>query len=150
MNQKSESSLPEIQLSSLEEAWRLFNQRRQDELLQIASQNFKEATRIVFEACPEIAAIRWKAYIPYFNDGEPCVYRICDPLYKLASQPSDGADRDGFEEMPVVSPETDRITMIYHGFICSMKKQMQEMYGDNVKITVTPTDIQVDSYTDHD
>lgn len=26
--------------------------------------------------CPEVTAIRWKQYTPYFNDGEPCVFRV--------------------------------------------------------------------------
>lgn len=31
-----------------------------------------------FEAAPEIALITWTQYTPYFNDGDPCVFRVGD------------------------------------------------------------------------
>lgn len=29
-----------------------------------------------WEANPEVAAIRWSQYTPYFNDGDPCVFGV--------------------------------------------------------------------------
>jgi len=33
----------------------------------------------LFRAHPDVQAIRWDQYTPYFNDGSPCVFRVCDP-----------------------------------------------------------------------
>lgn len=30
----------------------------------------------IFEANPTLESVRWKQYTPYFNDGEPCVFRV--------------------------------------------------------------------------
>lgn len=30
---------------------------------------------------PEITGIRWEQFTPYFNDGEPCVFRIYEIFY---------------------------------------------------------------------
>lgn len=33
----------------------------------------------LFELHPDVAAIRWRQYTPYFNDGEPCTFKVSDP-----------------------------------------------------------------------
>lgn len=46
---------------------------------------------------PEVLAIRWHQYTPYFNDGEPCTFSVYDPLIRLESVAEDEGDyEDGY------------------------------------------------------
>lgn len=42
---------------------------------------------------PEVKAIRWEQYTPYFNDGDPCHFSVCDPRIYLSDEPIDDDDR---------------------------------------------------------
>jgi hypothetical protein len=43
----------------------------------------KPAFDAVFERYPEVQAIRWTQYTPYFNDGEPCEFGVHDIEFTL-------------------------------------------------------------------
>lgn len=45
----------------------------------------RAAIKEFFEIHPEIVALRWKQYTPYFNDGDACVFRYCGCEAKLAT-----------------------------------------------------------------
>lgn len=32
-----------------------------------------------FDRCPEVRAVVWTQYAPYFNDGDPCVFNVHEP-----------------------------------------------------------------------
>ena len=34
-----------------------------------------------FSAAPEVKTVVWEQYTPYFNDGDPCVFRVYDPSF---------------------------------------------------------------------
>jgi hypothetical protein len=36
----------------------------------------KESLVSIFEQFPELEAVRWDQYAPYFNDGDPCVFGL--------------------------------------------------------------------------
>lgn len=40
----------------------------------------KESFKEVFDLFPEITAIRWVQYTPYFNDGETCEFSVHEPV----------------------------------------------------------------------
>lgn len=46
---------------------------------------------------PGVEAVRWHQYTPYFNDGEPCVFRIYTAYVKVAGDDLEsGDDGNGF------------------------------------------------------
>lgn len=45
----------------------------------------KELVKDLFTKCPEVEAIRWNQYTPYFNDGDECVFNVHDPEFLLTS-----------------------------------------------------------------
>ncbi len=49
----------------------------------------------LFEANPTILGFRWQQYTPYFNDGEPCVFRVYDLECRVANA-EPGEDEDGW------------------------------------------------------
>ena len=44
---------------------------------------FEDIFKTFFSLCPEIKAVGWNQYTPYFNDGEPCEFSVGD-FYAIA------------------------------------------------------------------
>lgn len=55
-----------------------------DKLQQFGKEAFETAFGPFLKAHPEIEAIAWTQYTPYFNDGEPCVFDVHDPVFVSA------------------------------------------------------------------
>lgn len=50
------------------------------ELQKEGKEAFSLATADLFLNHPPLKSFGWKQYTPYFNDGDPCVFRVCsDP-----------------------------------------------------------------------
>lgn len=48
-------------------------------------------------AVPGIEAVKWQQYTPYFNDGEPCIFRIYTAYVRITGDdPEVGDYADGF------------------------------------------------------
>jgi hypothetical protein len=58
---------------------------------------FTDMTKSFFEAAPEIKAVVWNQYTPYFNDGEECVFSIGDLFFLKEFDPSDLMDAYNYE-----------------------------------------------------
>lgn len=44
---------------------------------------FKAEIQKLFETIPQLEDIRWIQYTPYFQDGDPCVFGVNDPYFKV-------------------------------------------------------------------
>lgn len=44
----------------------------------------------------DVEAVRWTQYTPYFNDGEPCEFRLGEPHAKAIGDDESGDYEDGF------------------------------------------------------
>lgn len=53
----------------------------------------KEYYAKFFEENPNIEAVRWAQYTPYFNDGDPCTFSMTDPEIRF----NDGKIKDGYD-----------------------------------------------------
>ena len=47
---------------------------------------------------PEVEAVRWTQYSPYFNDGDVCEFGVNDPHIKFVGQDEGGDYEDGFSD----------------------------------------------------
>lgn len=110
----------------------------------------KTAFKGLFAAYPNVRAIGWTQYTPYFNDGDPCVFSVND-LYVLdhtvdedETDIHEGVDM-GWGDGPRLYPEIARIAETLQ----ASNDLLLEMFGDHCKITVTPAGIDVDEY-EHD
>lgn len=56
----------------------------QEKLAALGSDTQKAIAEFLSPRIPEGFAVQWNQYTPYFNDGEPCTFRLGDPyLVKL-------------------------------------------------------------------
>lgn len=134
---------------------------RMDELRQEIKRDgqalLKEAFSGLFQAWPELTAVAWTQYAPYFNDGEACVFSVhglhyClnasdkelsedlydEPWSELWSRPEDGMD-----------PELHTQLKDFSDAIQKVGDTMQDIFGDGVKITATRKGIEIEDYS-HD
>ena len=59
-------------------------------------EQLREALDYLFEL-PNVQAVRWQQYTPYFNDGEACEFGIYEANVLVDGAPEDGGDYgDGF------------------------------------------------------
>ena len=47
-----------------------------DKLRQGGAEALKESFKELFEAHPRLRSVVWAQYTPYFNDGDPCYFRV--------------------------------------------------------------------------
>jgi hypothetical protein len=116
----------------------------------------REALREFFAAFPEVAAIRWTQYTPYFNDGDACVFGVNEPCVKLMT-------RDADEDLQEDDEVDDGLINSYDIKDANLKRALNELYrqmstiedalkyafGDHAEITATRRGLTIDSY-DHD
>lgn len=118
------------------------------------------------EENPDIAAIRWEQYTPYFNDGEECHFRLrqfClefteDFRSKHMSEDFDAEDADEEKwyegEAWYVSKESEHGQAVLAKFK-EFEKQIRDeslflaVFGDHVRVTATQKGLSIDDYEDH-
>lgn len=95
----------------------------------------KEEFQKLFEEWPEIAAIRWRQYTPYWNDGEPCTFRVCSPYVKINDFGGD-ADDGWLEEYDFEEgPKRDWMRHL-EGTLEAGEIVLKSIFGDHVQVTV--------------
>lgn len=137
---------------------------------------FEDALRGAL-AIPGFVGVRWVQYTPYFNDGEPCYFRVSMHGFKFLDTDEEAGDwEDGYDDMIPGAPNGrwgnhpstgkygwipdvvgDRGTQRYQAaeaFRSAVedghhKVKLQDVFGDHSTVTVTQTKIEVEFY-DHE
>jgi hypothetical protein len=122
----------------------------------------KEAFKELFEACPDIEAVRWRQYTPYFNDGDPCVFRLGDVFMKFVGDTDEesGDYEDGFistwsvKYSEDLTDEVKKARVAAGAVVSELFRQFDDdamlaSFGDHVMVTATRDGFDVDEY-DHD
>lgn len=125
------------------------------EMLVQAKALVKPALQSFMEENQEITCIHWRQYTPYFNDGDACVFSLhgvhfCTVLDEVADA------EDGFEAWGDKNFHPEQIPDRLYGecrtltkLLESMKDELEDIFGDHVKVIVTPTGVEVEEY-EHD
>lgn len=154
---------------SLKELIENFSGLRQQFLAQ-AQEKFKECFSEFWKMNPSVKAVTWVQYAPYFNDGNPCVFSVCDPYFTNA----EGVDLDDIR-WGEYEGEKEGIWSDYHfggkwgsptpagvdedstedmrEIICSreMESVMEDMFGSDCKVTATRQGFDVEDWSgNHD
>jgi hypothetical protein len=123
------------------------------ELKEQMSQQFqvelKDIFKELFVAYPNVKAIGWTQYTPYFNDGEPCVFSVndlyvCDETCNIDSYDIYSWNeiwRGGDDKYPLIAEVA--------GILQNAEDILLMMFGDHVKIIATSEGLTVEEY-DHE
>lgn len=119
------------------------------ELSEFGKAALSEEFKKTFDAHPDLIAIRWRQYTPYFNDGDPCTFRLGDFDMKFPDTPEDGGDcEDGFESTygeRRKSPVAEAVSALGR-----IDRQVYEsVFGDHCTVTATREGFEVEEY-EHD
>lgn len=126
----------------------------------------EEAVKELFDEYPNLHAIRWEQYTPYFNDGESCVFGVGDARIKMKGQEEteDGGDYDdGFDdwsewsekyraeqkEEPYPKGFKKAYLAVKEVFSAIPDEMMLAIFDDHVRVTATRDGFEVDEYS-HD
>lgn len=148
---------------------KLINEQRelQKKFQTTAQALFKETTKEFFDKNPNVTAIVWTQYTPYFNDGDTCEFGVNDATFTNAPDPENvrWGEYDGDEEVAADGSEifawegwgeaphglNTEMCKAFDRMIRSseMEDVMEAMFGDHVKVVATREGFDVDDY-DHD
>lgn len=123
---------------------------------------------------PTIKAFGWNQYTPYFNDGDPCVFRLDEPWFLTDADPDPGDVEDHYEfsmdsahpslgkreydwrnkvEQPYEGPDEaryDRVKALAKAIESgAFESVLLEAFGDHAEVCVRASGITVDTY-EHD
>lgn len=124
---------------------------------------FSECTAAVFEQHPVLESFGWRQYTPYFNDGDPCVFRACtadfviNGLDQYEADAPDGSknakgEKCSLYEYMTTNPRAP-MSLAYKAvekFLSQLTDDdFEHLFGDHVEVTVTRKGVEVTDY-DHD
>jgi hypothetical protein len=141
-------------MSSIEKLNTVLNdfQKRMDEMKKSMVKEFegqiKDVFKEVFEAHPDIEKIAWTQYTPYFNDGDPCVFRVYDIYFLLFSDDEETRYSDLYEWHSSYGDGYPVIKQL-EKMLSSSEDILLMLFGDHCQITVTRDGLDVDEF-DHD
>ena len=170
-----------IDVASLEEQMNTVNKQikeLQKQNIETSKKVFHGAIATFFKTYPEVAAVRWTQYTPYFNDGDTCEFGVNSPTFTNAPDPEnvnwgsyDGdeegvfavenisyvmnSDRDYYKNEQEAIKKAGVIDVdsceAFQRMICSsaMEDVMEAMFGNHVKVIATRDGFDIQDY-DHD
>ncbi len=105
----------------------------------------------LFKAHPELKAVRWQQYTPYFNDGDACVFNVRELYFQVDGTPEDAGDYgDGFDNIPWDKAKRTPMHEALEQFGKGRNKDIYlECFGDHVEVTARPDGVTVEEYS-HD
>lgn len=149
---------------------------KQEQLHSMFEDTLKEVIEEFLNTHLDIVAVKWIGYVPYFNDGEPCIFSInsfnvisnevlteenfdtyidleLDAIYYKGYDKYDLKDWDNDIKQYVDSKGKESlledITNLEQ-FLDNNKTLIQYLFGDHHKVVITREAITVEAYTDHD
>lgn len=102
---------------------------------------FQEAADVFFAEFPEVKAVVWNQYTPYFNDGDPCYFRIGD-IYMVGEgyDEDDMGDAYSYEESPIKN-QSKKLEKAFNEFSKLINQNddlMESLFDDHVTVHLRP------------
>ena len=118
-----------------------------------AQEAMRTAFKDFFDVNPNIEMIAWTQYTPFFNDGDPCVFRVRDMYFSLVGEEIDLGRH--LDDSGMHSEYDDKVDEAK-----TFKKFVQEIgiipdeifldaFGDHVRVAATRKGFDTEEY-DHD
>jgi len=103
---------------------------------------------------PDVKAIGWTQYTPYFNDGEECVFGVNDLHASLVDERDDEVGGDGWEYLygkttKGFSQKSWDDLLELQKALSGAEPDLKAAFGDHVRVIVTNEGIDVEEYS-HD
>jgi hypothetical protein len=107
----------------------------------------QEALKDLQNAVPDVEAVRWQQYTPYFNDGDTCEFSVHDPEVKFKG------DADFTSSWDLDSDKLSKTQLEVIGNfgeeLRDAEDALKAAFGDHAQVTVDPSGIETEAY-EHD
>lgn len=136
--------------------------KQQAELIEKFKPNFQKLFVPFLESHPEIKAISFTAYTPYFNDGDTCEYGVGELTLIPADEELEPDWGKGFEECELqysrsLNPEQREMLQAAfndlkpttEAFSQIPEEIMMGIVGDHAEVTITLDGMEIEEY-EHD
>lgn len=103
---------------------------------------------------PDVKAIGWTQYTPYFNDGEECIFGVHGLHASATEERDDSLYGDGWEEIysnvaDGFSAESWKDLRELESALGGAEPELKAAFGDHVQVIVTADGIDIEEYS-HD
>lgn len=100
---------------------------------------------------PEVKALGWTQFTPYFMDGEECVFSVNDLHVSFTDEREDSLYDEGWEELYSDCPENvdTKLWDQLHKFEDLLHKAEEDLraaFGDHVQVIITQDGIVTEEY----
>lgn len=121
---------------------------------QEAQQFVKPCLQEFMKTYPNIKAIGWAQYTPYFNDGEECVFSLHGLHASVEDERDEDFYGDGWVELYGDSEEGFgevewKALKDLEKTLGELEEELEAVFGDHVKVIVTKEGVEVEEY-EHD
>lgn len=137
--------------------------KKKEDLDQEVKSFFNEFIKNVFLEFPELVLISWAQYTPYFNDGDPCIFRVHDAKISFNAYSSDDElDTDEYIEheelfypvfdnwsIPEEKTKYKKLLTDIDNMLSEVSSYLQDIFGDHAEVLAFKDKIVVTEY-DHD
>lgn len=111
-----------------------------------------ETFKKIFDKHPQVEAIRWEQYTPYFNDGDACTFGRGEFHIKLAGDNGGGDYEDGYyalhsSELPAHFKKL--LQDLEDKFGSDYEDMFEAIFGDHVEVTANRAGFDTSIY-DHE
>lgn len=105
----------------------------------------------IFEIYPEVSAVSWTQYVPYFSDGDPCVFQLGE-IYVLKGNVSEeliqeitnnpyypeeyGEEDELWKDVEII-PYSDTSAKSISNFINSISDELEKIYDSNASVVLS-------------
>lgn len=135
---------------------------KQKEIEELGKQAFKDIVKVFFQSNPEVQAVVWNQYTPYFNDGDTCEFMVCDPVFVTkgfdkndllsSSWEYETGEKENSPVIGITAYHKNSYKDSYRSlskFIAENQDVMEKCFGDHASVYVTPDEIIIEEY-EHD
>ncbi len=116
---------------------------------------FTEDVKTFFETNPGLNSFRWVQYTDFFNDGEPCTFGVQRYDWQPNNFPSEYDTEEETAEWLANNPalsedEVSNMESVIRKFMSAYTDDdLEDMFGDHVRVFVSRTGIDTETYDDH-
>lgn len=141
-----------------------YNHHR-NQFVKAATNQLRATFSGIFDQLPDLRAVSWLQYTPYFNDGDECVFSVHSPQFTNATPENINAwgeivndspelwvvDTEYMNKLDNVPPAVIPVATAVGNIITNreMREVLKDMFGDHVRVIVTRNGIDVYDF-DHD
>lgn len=113
------------------------------EMKKAISDAFSNMAKVLFQDHPGLESFSWTAYTQYWNDGDQCYFSANTDSFAFAYQ-GETFDDDERWQRSTISNDIQAFLSAFGD------DDYEQLFGDHVRVTVTPTGVTTEEYTDHD